>query len=575
MGELADESRIFLSTLQPERRERRLAMTAVALSVVLFATLAPFVRIQMPQVWAFIPIYQSAIVICDLITAGLLLGQFGILRTPSLVVLAGGYLFTACMASVHMLTFPSLFLPSGLLDAGPQTTAWLYMFWHSGFPLCVIFYTLASRRERAEPLYAGRLALPVIVCIGTALVATGAFAALATSGRELLPPIMANSHYTPLMRGVVTTVWLMTLAALILLTSRRPHSVLDLWLIVVLCAWLLDIALSAVLNHGRFDLGFYAGRVYGLVASSFVLLALLLENGKLYARTVHALQGERIEHRRVQEKTVQLNEANELLEQRVAERTRELQAANDELRREIVERERAEEALARSREELREIAAISSTAREQERGRIARELHDELAQTLAMLRLDLERVSTTGNELAGSFMEMRGLLDGAVAATRRIASDLRPLMLDDLGLVPAIQWLVQAFQQRHGIDCTLIVDPPELDLVEPQASTTFRILQESLTNVGRHARASHVDIRLIADDREVMLSVRDNGVGFDTENPRKPNSFGLVGLRERAYLVQGTLSVQTAPGQGTAIEVHIPLVRAREVTVLQSGELRE
>lgn len=465
MGELADESRIFLSTLQPERRERRLAMTAVALSVVLFATLAPFVRIQMPQVWAFIPIYQSAIVICDLITAGLLLGQFGILRTPSLVVLAGGYLFTACMASVHMLTFPGLFLPSGLLDAGPQTTAWLYMFWHSGFPLCVIFYTLASRRERAEPLYAGRLALPVIVCIGTALVATGAFAALATSGRELLPPIMANSHYTPLMRGVVTTVWLMTLAALILLTSRRPHSVLDLWLIVVLCAWLLDIALSAVLNHGRFDLGFYAGRVYGLVASSFVLLALLLENGKLYARTVHALQGERIEHRRVQEKTVQLNEANELLEQRVAERTRELQAANDELRREIVERERAEEALARSREELREIAAISSTAREQERGRIARELHDELAQTLAMLRLDLERVSTTGNELAGSFMEMRGLLDGAVAATRRIASDLRPLMLDDLGLVPAIQWLVQAFQQRHGIDCTLIVDPPELDLV--------------------------------------------------------------------------------------------------------------
>ncbi|EIF80656.1 two-component hybrid sensor and regulator, partial [Burkholderia pseudomallei 354a] len=301
MGELADESRIFLSTLQPERRERRLAMTAVALSVVLFATLAPFVRIQMPQVWAFIPIYQSAIVICDLITAGLLLGQFGILRTPSLVVLAGGYLFTACMASVHMLTFPGLFLPSGLLDAGPQTTAWLYMFWHSGFPLCVIFYTLASRRERAEPLYAGRLALPVIVCIGTALVATGAFAALATSGRELLPPIMANNHYTPLMRGVVTTVWLMTLAALILLTSRRPHSVLDLWLIVVLCAWLLDIALSAVLNHGRFDLGFYAGRVYGLVASSFVLLALLLENGKLYARTVHALQGERIEHRRVQE----------------------------------------------------------------------------------------------------------------------------------------------------------------------------------------------------------------------------------------------------------------------------------
>ena len=142
---------------------------------------------------------------------------------------------------------------------------------------------------------------------------------------------------------------------------RRRHSVLDLWVMTVLVAWLFDIALSSMLNHGRYDLGFYAGRAYGLVASGVVLFAMLFENGRLHAQTVRALAGARYQHLLVVQKSAQLNDANERLEQRVAARTAQLSASNRDLRREVEDRVRAERALQASREELREIAAISST----------------------------------------------------------------------------------------------------------------------------------------------------------------------------------------------------------------------
>jgi signal transduction histidine kinase len=172
---------------------------------------------------------------------------------------------------------------------------------------------------------------------------------------------------------------------------------------------------------------------------------------------------------------------------------------------------------------------------------------------------------------AGSARElasMRALLDDAVASTRRIASDLRPLVLDDLGLVPAMQWLVQGFMQRSGIACELKIEPADLELDEPYATATFRILQESLTNVARHARASQVSVRVTRENDRIVLTVRDDGVGFDTARPRKPGSFGLAGLRERAYLVEGELDIASSPGHGTTIEVRIPLraVQERELS---------
>src|SRR3984893_6005724 len=268
----------FLSTLPAGRGERRLALVVLLASAALFAVAVPLAKVPLAPVLGFIPVYQSALVVNDVITAVLLFGQFGILRSRALLVLAGGYLFTALMAGVHTLTFPGLFSPTGLLGAGPQTTAWLYMFWHGGFPLVVVGYALLEDGDR-PPAPAARsprvAALAVVAGVVAVVAAVVGLALLATRGQAALPAIMDGQHYTAAMRLVVSCVWALSLLALAMLWRRRAPSVLDVWLMVVRSAWVFDIALAAVLNAGRFDLGFYAGRIYGLLAASFVVRVLL------------------------------------------------------------------------------------------------------------------------------------------------------------------------------------------------------------------------------------------------------------------------------------------------------------
>ncbi|HLO64794.1 MAG TPA: sensor domain-containing diguanylate cyclase [Azonexus sp.] len=278
----------FLSTLTASRGERRLAYGAILLSLLAFVVMAPFAKEQLPAIAAFIPIYQSALVVIDLITVILLLNQYISFNSRALFVLGCGYLFTASMTVVHTLTFPGLFAPGGLLGAGGQTTAWLYMLWHGGFPLFIIGYALFKRRENdALPPQPGHQQAKTLLmaCFGILSIVAG-FALLATAGQDLLPAIMQGNRYTPSMIFVISVVWLFGLGALLALWLSKPHSVLDLWLMVVMTAWLIDVALSAMLNQGRFDLGFYAGRIYGLLAASFVLLVLLAESGMLYKQLV-------------------------------------------------------------------------------------------------------------------------------------------------------------------------------------------------------------------------------------------------------------------------------------------------
>jgi signal transduction histidine kinase len=215
----------------------------------------------------------------------------------------------------------------------------------------------------------------------------------------------------------------------------------------------------------------------------------------------------------------------------------------------------------RAQEELASYAAEAAGVREQEKSRIARELHDELAQSLTALKMDTTWVRDNLDDSAAAAARLHGMigmLDQAVAATRRIAADLRPLVLDDLGLVPAMEWLTANFTQRSGVACELHLDE-DLELHEPYATAVFRIVQESLVNVAKHAGARHVDVRLVRLPHEVVLSVEDDGAGFQPADPRKPQSLGLVGLRERAKLLRGSLAIASAPGKGTRVEARIPI----------------
>jgi len=276
---------ILLSSAVPSAAEQRLALAVVLLSTLVFAIAIPFAPTQLSPQPAFIAVYQSALAFNDAVTAALLLGLFGLMRTRALLLLGGAYLFTGLVALVHALSFPGLFAPEGLLGAGNQTTAWLYMLWHGAFPLGVIGYAAMGHRKAPQGWRTGEAVTLTIAAAG-GLVA--AFTLLTTAGEHWLPPIMDGHRYTGTMIAVVTLVWSASAVAAAVMWRHRTRSVLDLWLFVSMCAWVFDIGLSALFNGGRFDLGFYAGRLYGLLASSFVLVTLLAQTLRLYGQLAAA-----------------------------------------------------------------------------------------------------------------------------------------------------------------------------------------------------------------------------------------------------------------------------------------------
>ncbi|WP_051228865.1 hybrid sensor histidine kinase/response regulator [Paludibacterium yongneupense] len=272
----------FLATYPADHKGRRLAAIVVTISLALFLAAVPFARVQLPAAPAFILIYQSALITTDLITAILLFSQAGILKSGPLRVLACGYLYTSSLAALHVLSFPGVFAQTGLIGGGKQTTAWLYMFWHAGFPLYVMTY--ARLRAGAGRARMWTHSSPPLAA--ATLLFAASFALLATHSDALLPPLMLGNHYFLAETIASACVVIASLFALLMLALRRDKSVLDIWLMVVCSAWAFDSSLSALLNAGRFDLGFYLGRGYGMVAATFVLLMILLENNTLYTRLV-------------------------------------------------------------------------------------------------------------------------------------------------------------------------------------------------------------------------------------------------------------------------------------------------
>jgi two-component system, sensor histidine kinase and response regulator len=287
------ERHVFLSTVPPSAGERRTAVVFTAVASAVFLALAPFAKVKVGEAWAFIPIYQSALLVNDLITSIMLFAQFVILGSTALLVLAGGYLFAALMAVPHTLSFPRLFAPDGLIGSGPQTTAWLYIVWRSGFAIALIAYALLRDAGHVR-----RTGLAVMVtCAAVALVVIVA-TLLTTLGHSLLPAIMTGDRYTPLLTIAIASVLALNIASALVLWRLPAHSALDVWLLVVMMTRLFDIALAALLNGARFDLGFYAGRLFGLVAASIVLVVLLVETAALYARLARSFEIERHDRER-------------------------------------------------------------------------------------------------------------------------------------------------------------------------------------------------------------------------------------------------------------------------------------
>jgi signal transduction histidine kinase len=538
---------IALTTEPPSQHQRRIAAVSIALSLVVFLALSPFADIPFGRSELYLPIYESSLVMCDLLTCVFLLGQFALTRLTGVLILAAGYLFSAAMALLHELSFPGLFAPAGLLWANGQTTAWIYFLWHLGFPLAVIGFALSAERPlrgAAAGVTRWAAAVAVLGALGAAALALLA----ATAGAHLLPKLMHGNQDRPAKYVVAWATWLTILATVPFLWRRIRLSGLHLWVLVVIVAWACDLAQAAVFNAGRFSLGWYTGRAFGLVAACFLLAVMILENGRLYRRLAESHAAECEQRRLAEQRTAELHRLAASLEGRVGARTEELQSAN--------------EALRRARDELRAAAALGSAARESERARLARELHDELGQALVTLKCKVadletycrERGTPMGDEAHG----MLGLIDQTIDSARRVAADLRPAVLDVLGLSAAAEWLVNGFRQLHSFDVRLRIEPPQLQVGEPGATVVFRVLQEALTNIVRHAHATQVNIEILQSPEQLELRVRDDGRGFDTGLPRRADALGVLGMRERTLTVDGALEIRSELGSGTTVTLSIP-----------------
>ena len=271
-----------MSVVPADAADKRVALFAALASLLIFLGVAPFAGLPLTPAPVTVAVFQVTLIVNDLVTAVLLLGQLRVARSQSMLILSCGYLFTAIMSAAYLLAFPGVFREAGLLGDRLQSPAYLFVFWHSAFALFVMAYALFPDRLMIPENSRGAI---FFAALATVLIALG-LVTLATKGSSLLPHFFDGDRYGSVVGRYGQ--WALTSAALVVMFRRRPHSVLDLWILLTLLVVWFEIALVAIFNTGRFDLGFYAGRIYGVVGSVFVLGGLLVEQGGLYAGLIDA-----------------------------------------------------------------------------------------------------------------------------------------------------------------------------------------------------------------------------------------------------------------------------------------------
>jgi signal transduction histidine kinase len=232
-----------------------------------------------------------------------------------------------------------------------------------------------------------------------------------------------------------------------------------------------------------------------------------------------------------------------------------------------IERKQAEQELEQSFAQLRALAGRLQRIREEERTRVAREIHDELGQALTAIKIDLSLLGLSRGQ-GQQFAPIMKEVDETIELVRKISTELRPGILDAVGLVAAIEWGAGEFESRHVIKCRLNLPKDEMVIDPERATALFRIFQETLTNVVRHAEATEVNVRLARENAVLILEIHDNGKGIGEDQVSADRSLGILGMRERALLLGGELSIRGAPGEGTTVQVRLPQTHSR-----QAGEV--
>lgn len=529
---------ISLSAALPSVSQRWAALTVSFLLLFMLLGTAPFARVPWINLPAFVPIQKTFMLVADSITAALLFGQYSIEQTRGLKILASGYLFTALITIPHTLTFPGVFSETGLLGAGAQSAAWLYIAWHGGLPLATIAYALSRNKQVVDVTSTDKVAASTWIAVLSATGAVVVVTLIVIAGHDWLPLLVEAGRFTNTTRVVVGALLLLPLGAVMMLI-RRP-SQLDLWLMVVMFAWFCTIAVGAFLSSGRFDVGWYVGLLFDSLTSIFVLLILLHETVTLYSRQ-HRIAA--AEHR---ERERRFNEMEAVLIH--VSRVQELSQSLSTLIHEIAQ----------------PLAGISMLA--QASLRLVNGSTDQLKQSLEALA-----------EAAGNAMAMVQHLRGFIKNSQpdRRTQQIPDLIEDAIRLASLGDVSQLAIETRyHPAATEAFCDRVQIEQV------VFNLVHNAIEAMAGGTRRSLTVATDLTPDGLIQISVADTGPGlpsairaklFEPFVTTKASGLG-VGLSICRVIVDahgGQLRAEDNPGGGTVFRFTLP---PRPIEIIAENE---